>query len=92
MFIADTSFPLARHVVGPQNTRTLTVLGWTDDIKIPNATMYPVHIQNYSPEFMNALYKIGRLWLEAATILLPEHIFDPDSPCVSDPDKYSNSG
>ena len=26
MFIADTSFPLARHVVGPQNTRTLTVL------------------------------------------------------------------
>ena len=27
MFIADTSFPLARHVVGPQNTRTLTVLG-----------------------------------------------------------------
>ena len=34
MFIADTSFSLARHVVGPQNTRTLTVLGWTDDIKI----------------------------------------------------------
>ena len=27
MFIADTSFSLARHVVGPQNTRTLTVLG-----------------------------------------------------------------
>ena len=27
MFIADTSFPLARHIVGPQNTRTLTVLG-----------------------------------------------------------------
>ena len=26
MFIADTSFPLARHIVGPQNTRTLTVL------------------------------------------------------------------
>ena len=23
MFIADTSFPLARHVVGPQNTSTL---------------------------------------------------------------------
>ena len=36
MFIADTSFPLARHIVGPQNTRTLTVLGWTDD-----ATLYP---------------------------------------------------
>ena len=30
MFIADTSFPLARHDVG-QNTRTLTVLRWTDD-------------------------------------------------------------
>ena len=37
-FIADTSFPLARHLVGPQNTRTLTVLIWTDDIKILNAT------------------------------------------------------
>ena len=32
MFLADTSFPLARHVVGPQNTHTLTVLGWTDEI------------------------------------------------------------
>ena len=41
MFIADTSFPLARHIVGPQNTRTLTVLGWTDDIRILNATLYP---------------------------------------------------
>ena len=39
MFIADTSFPLARHVVGPQNTRTLTVLRWTDDPKIFNATL-----------------------------------------------------
>ena len=38
MFIPDTSFPLARHIVGPQNTRTLTVLGWTDDTKILNAT------------------------------------------------------
>ena len=45
MFIADTSFSLARHVVGPHNTRTLTVLGWTDDIKILNATLYPVHVQ-----------------------------------------------
>ena len=30
MFVADTSCPLAR----PQNTRTLTVLGWTDDTRI----------------------------------------------------------
>ena len=45
MFIADTSFPLTRHVVGPQNTRTLTVLGWTDDTKILNATLYPDHVQ-----------------------------------------------
>ena len=61
MFIADTSFPLARHVVGLQNTRTLTVLGWTDDIKILNATLlYPVHVQNNKPDFMTALYNIGR--------------------------------
>ena len=45
MFIADTSFPLARHIVGPQNTRTLTVLGWTDDARILNATLYPDHVQ-----------------------------------------------
>ena len=43
MFIADASFPLSRLVVGPQNTRTLTVLGWTDDIKILNATLYADH-------------------------------------------------
>ena len=61
MFIADTSFPLARHVVGPQNTRTLTVLGWTEDIKILNATSYPDHVQKNTPEFMTALYNIGRL-------------------------------
>ena len=67
VFIADTSFPLARYVVGPQNTRTLTVLGWIDDIKIRNATLYPVHVQNNTPEFMTALYSIGRLWLGAAT-------------------------
>ena len=46
MFKIDTSFPLARHVVGPQNTRTLTVLVWTDDTKILNATLYPDHVQN----------------------------------------------
>ena len=89
MFIADTSFPLARYVVGLQNTRTLTVLGWTDDIKILNAILlYPVHVQNSTPDFMTALYNIGRLWLGAATILPPKHIHDPDSPCVPDPDNF----
>ena len=48
MFIADTSFPLARHIVGPQNTRTLTVLGWTDDPRTLNATLYPDHVQKNS--------------------------------------------
>ena len=28
-------------------------------------------------------------WLGAATILPPKHIYDPDSPCVFDPDIYS---
>ena len=73
----------------PQNTRTLTVLGWTDDIKILNATLYPVHVQNNTPEFMTALYNIERLWLGAATILPPKHIHHPDSLCVSDPDNFS---
>ena len=41
MFIADTSFPLARHVVGLQNTRTLTVLGWTDNTKILGPRLPP---------------------------------------------------
>ena len=89
MLIADTSFPLVRHVAGPQNTHTLTVLGWTDDIKILNATSYPVHVQNNTPEFMTALYNIGRIWLGAATILPPKYIHDPDSPCVPDPDNFS---
>ena len=61
MFIADTSFPLARHIVGPQNTRTLTVLGWTDDTRILNATLYPDHVQKNTPQFMTALFNIGRL-------------------------------
>ena len=89
IFIADTSFHLARHVVGPQNTRTLTVLGWTDDIKILNATLYPAYVQNNTPEFMTALYNIGRLWLGAATILPPKHIHDPDTPSVPDQDNFS---
>ena len=89
LFIADTSFPLVRHVVGPQNARTLRVLGWTNDITILNATLYPVHVQNNTPEFMTALYNIGRLWLGAATILSPKHIHDPNSPCVPDPDNFS---
>ena len=49
VFIADTSFPLARHIVGPQNTRTLTVLGWTDDTRILNAPLYQDHVQKNSP-------------------------------------------
>ena len=61
MFVADTSFTLARHVIGPQNTRTLTVLGWTDDTKILNATLYPDHVQKNTQEFMTALFNIGRL-------------------------------
>ena len=69
MFIADTSFPLARHVVGPQNTHTLTVLRWTDDTRILDATLYPDHVQKNTPEFMTALFIIGRIWLGAATIL-----------------------
>ena len=89
MFIADTSFPLARHVVGPQNARTLTVLGWTNDTKILNATLYPDHVQKNTPEFMTALYNIGRLWLGAATILPPRHIHDLDSTGIHDPDNFS---
>ena len=58
MFIADTSFPLARHIVGPQNTRTLTVLAWTDHPRIHNATLYPDHVQKNSPQFMTALFNI----------------------------------
>ena len=67
-FIADTSFPLARHIVGPKNARSLTLLGWTDNINILSSTMYPVHIQNNSPAFMCALYNIGHLWLGTSTI------------------------
>ena len=79
IFMADTLFPLARHVVGPHYTCKLTVLGLTDDIKILNETLYPVHVQNNSSQFMTALYKIGRLWLAAATILSPKHIKDRKS-------------
>ena len=89
MFIADTSFPLAQHVVGPQNTRTLTVLGWTDNIKILNATLYPDHVQKNTPEFTTALYNIGRLWLGAARILSPRHIHDRDATGVQDPDNFT---
>ena len=78
MFIADTSFPLARHIVRPQNTRTLTVLGWTDDPRILNATLYPDNVQKNSPQFMTALFSNGRIWLGAATILPPKHIHDLD--------------
>ena len=89
MFVADTSFTLARHVIGPQNTRTLTVLGWTDDTKILNATLYPDHVQKNTPEFMTALFNIGRLWLRAATILPPRHIHDLNSTGIHDADKFS---
>ena len=89
MYIADTSFPLARHVVGPQNTRKLTVLGWTDDTRILNATLYPDHVQKNTPQFMTALFNIGRLWLGAATILLPKHIHDLDDTNIQDQDNFS---
>ena len=48
------------------------------DIKILNASLYPVHIEKNTPEFMTALYNTGRLWLGAATILPPKHIPTPD--------------
>ena len=89
IFIADTSFPLARHVVGPQNTRTLTVLGWTDDTRILNATLYPDHVQKNSPQFMTSLFNIGRIWLGAATISSPKHIHDLDDTNTQDPDNFS---
>ena len=89
MFTADTSFPLARHVVGSQSTRTLAVLGWTDDTKILNATLYPDHMQKNTPEFMTALFNIGRLWLGAATILQPRYIHDLDATSVQGPDNFS---
>ena len=89
MFIADTSFPLARHIVGPQNTRTLTVLDWTDDTRILNATLYPDNVQKNSPQFMTALFNIGRIWLGAATILPPKHIHDLDDTNTQDPDNFS---
>ena len=89
MFIADTSFPLARDVVGLQNTRTLMVLGWTDDTNILNATLYPDHVQKNTPEFTTALFNIGRLWLGAATILPPRHIHDLDATGVQDPDNFT---
>ena len=89
IFIADTSFPLVRHVVGPQNTRTLTVLGWTDDTRILNATLYPDHVQKNTSQFMTVLFNIGRLWLGAATILPPRHIHDLDDTHIQDLDNFS---
>ena len=86
MFIADTSFLLARHIVGPQNTRTLTVLGWTDDTR---TTLYPDHVQKNTPQFMTALFNIGRIWLGAATILPPRHIHDLDDTHIQDQDNFS---
>ena len=89
MFIADTSLPLARHVVGPQNTRTLAVLGWTDDTRILIATLYPDHVQKNTPQFMTALFNIGRIWLGAATILPPRYIHDLDDTNIQDQDNFS---
>ena len=89
MFIADKSFPLARHIVGPQDTRTLTVLGWTDDTSILHATLYPDHVQKNTPEFMTALFNIVCIWLGAATILPPRHIHDLDATSVQGPDNFS---
>ena len=89
MFISDTSFPLARDVVGLQNTRTLMVLGWTDDTNILNATLYPDHVQKNTPQFMTTLFNIGCIWLGAATILPPRHIHDLDDTNIQDQDNFS---
>ena len=89
MFIADKTFPLVRHVVSPQNTRTLTLLGWTDDTKILNATLYQDHVQKNTAEFMTVHLNIGHLWLGAMTILPPRHIHDLDSIGVHDADNFS---
>ena len=70
-------------------THTLTVLGWTDDTRILNATLYPDHVQQNTPQFMTALFNIGRIWLGAAIILPPRHIHDPDATSLHDPDNFS---
>ena len=46
-------------------------------------------MQKNTPEFMTALFNIGRLWLGAATILPPRHIHDLDANGVQDPDNFS---
>ena len=63
------------------------MLGWTDDTRILNATLYPDHVQKNSPQFMTALFNIGRIWLRAATIL--PNIHDLDDTNTQDPDNFS---
>ena len=46
---------VSRKVHIPQDTRTLTVLGWSDDTRIFNATLYPDHVEKNTPQFMTAL-------------------------------------
>ena len=82
------------HFIWPDtssDTRTLTVLGWTDDIRILSATLYPDHVQKNTPQFMTALFNIGRVWLGAATILPPKHIHDLDDTIAQDPDKIGRA-
>ena len=63
------------------------MLGWTDYTRILNATLYPDHVQKNTPQFMTALFNIGRLWLGAATILPPKHILDDTN--IQDQDNFS---
>ena len=63
------------------------MLGWTDDTRILNATLYPDHVQKNSPQFMTALFNIGRIWLRAATIL--PNIDDLDDTTAQDSDNFS---
>ena len=63
--------------------RTLKLLANVNTVK-----SYPDHVQNNTPEFMTALFNIGRLWLGAATLLPPMPIHDLDSTGVHDPDNF----
>ena len=58
-------------------------------ILILNATLYPVHVQKNTPQFMTALFSIGRIWLGAATILPQRHIDDLDDTNIQDQDNFS---
>ena len=68
------------------------------DIRILHTLMYQIDlcytdnpdlVPKNTPEFMTALFNIGRLWLGAATILPPRHIHDLDATGVQDLDNFS---